>query len=101
LGDFAMTVVYCAGCGEALTHPLRRAVRDGSERTRRSSFFIDPDALVTIEGVDGVEREVDPAGSVVVPPDDCISPALARVDGQSYGCCGLDGLDGPNQACRN
>jgi hypothetical protein len=96
-----MTAVYCAGCGEALTRPLRRAVTAASVMTRRSSFFIDPDALVTIEGVERVERELDPAGAIVVHPDDRISHSLATVDGQSYGCCGLDGLDGPNQACSN
>lgn len=39
-----------------------------------------------------------PAGSVVVHPDDRLPDALKEV-GQTAGCCGLDGQDGPNQAC--
>ena len=43
--------------------------------------------------------ETDPAGCIVVHPADRINGALAEIDGRSAGCCGLDGCDGPNQAC--
>lgn len=39
-----------------------------------------------------------PEGCVVVHPDDRLPDALRPV-GSAAGCCGLDGQDGPNQAC--
>jgi hypothetical protein len=46
-----------------------------------------------------VTEETDPAGSVVVHPYDRLEGALVDVEGRAAGCCGLDGLDGPNQRC--
>ena len=43
--------------------------------------------------------ETDPPGCVVVHPADRLNEALVEIDGRSAGCCGLDGCDGPNQAC--
>jgi hypothetical protein len=43
--------------------------------------------------------ETDPAGCIVVHPDDRMNGALAEIYGRSAGCCGLDGCDGRNQAC--
>lgn len=36
---------------------------------------------------------------IVIHPDDRLPDAVANIPGHSAGCCGLDGLDGPNQAC--
>lgn len=43
--------------------------------------------------------ETDPPGCVVVHPADRVNGALVEIAGRSAGCCGLDGCDGPNQAC--
>jgi hypothetical protein len=42
--------------------------------------------------------ETDPPDAIVVHPDDRGEGALVDVP-DSNGCCGLDGLDGPNQTC--
>lgn len=49
-------------------------------------------------GTTGATIVQAPAGSVVVHPDDRLPDALHEA-GQAAGCCGLDGQDGPNQAC--
>jgi hypothetical protein len=96
-----VTKVYCLGCGNPLTVELRRAVTqpDVSGRRgelRRSRFYVDPYPLTAMGKV---ERELDPSDSIVVHPDDRLTGSLTDVPEHSYGCCGLDGLDGPNQAC--
>lgn len=91
-----MTAVYCAGCGATLTRPLRRAAAGVAGTVELSQFFVDANPKVVIGAT---EREVDPAGAIVVHPDDRIAESLGTVEGHSFGCCGLDGTDGPNQAC--
>jgi hypothetical protein len=46
-----------------------------------------------------VDEETDPPACIVVHPDDRQPDSLQNVPGRSSGCCGLDGCDGPNQAC--
>jgi hypothetical protein len=36
---------------------------------------------------------------IVIHPDDRLPDAVVSIPGHSAGCCGLDGLDGPNQVC--
>lgn len=49
-------------------------------------------------GAKGATVVQAPEGSVVVHPDDLLPDALHE-HGPAAGCCGLDGQDGPNQAC--
>jgi hypothetical protein len=49
-------------------------------------------------GLPAREIEQAPANAVVVRPDALLAGSVA-VTGVAAGCCGLDGQDGPNQAC--
>lgn len=117
-----MARVCCSGCGTPLTVSLRRASvlnpapvvpnDDGDESTNhalveRGTFALDSHPRTVQQrsrgmGPDSFEIiETDPAGTVLVHPDDRLPEALDEVPERSHGCCGLDGCDGPNQACAN
>jgi hypothetical protein len=91
-----MTTIHCAGCGQALTRSLELSEHIRSDDMALSTYYIDPEPWLEIGEV---ERILDPAGAIVVHPEHRLLTALVNIDGHSYGCCGLDGLDGPNQAC--
>jgi hypothetical protein len=42
--------------------------------------------------------EAAPANAIVVRPDGLRTGAVV-VSSNAFGCCGLDGMDGPNQSC--
>jgi hypothetical protein len=44
------------------------------------------------------ELEASPAGAIAFHPDD-VFPDVLESCGFDSGCCGSDGLDGPNRAC--
>jgi hypothetical protein len=111
-----MAVIQCARCGTALTVELRRVAalqpipkrydddRDVTyEPVERGGFVVDDEARTIQQWTrdsGSVETiETDPAGAVVTHPDDRLPGALSNVADRSAGCCGLDGCDGPNQAC--
>jgi hypothetical protein len=106
-----MTAVHCAACEARLTADLRpgplRAPVDSDATISEGTFSIDPEprtVQVWERGMpDGTyeELETDPPGSFVVHPDDRLAMTLTDVPDRSNGCCGLDGCDGPNQACAN
>lgn len=101
--------VKCAGCGAALTVPLAGGEagllqKDAQNRqpvVPQGFAVVDPALSTYIRIVRGGPREeVErcPAKNLVVNPLDLIPDAVV-VTGRAVGCCGLDGMEGPNQAC--
>lgn len=104
-----MVVVCCSSCGAGLTgelssEPLAR-LRDHDQPVPVGAWAVDPSARTVSRWERGMPRgeyrviQTDPPGCVVVHPADRLNGALVDVAGRSAGCCGLDGCDGPNQAC--
>jgi len=103
-----MPVIKCANCGRTLTGQLHGKPLDylepGDVKVRAGAWAIDPHARTVRVGgqraKDGwTSKETDPPKCIVVNPDDLLSYAIFAIPGHSGGCCGLDGCDGPNQAC--
>lgn len=104
-----MLVVHCGSCGAHLTMPLDPADADQIDLSACGSSTLPQGKIVrsaparTVEqwaraGTTGATIVQAPEGSLVVHPDDVLVEALQEV-GRANGCCGLDGQDGPNQAC--
>lgn len=52
------------------------------------------------DSADWIEVDVvEAVPRIVIHPDDRLPDAVVSIPGYSAGCCGLDGYDGPNQAC--
>jgi hypothetical protein len=101
--------VVCSGCAARLTVPLaiggdELIVRDAQDRAPvvppgHAAFDSRPRTVWRVaDGQPGESVELCPAGSLVVNPEDVVESAVV-VTGRANGCCGLDGLDGANQAC--
>jgi hypothetical protein len=98
----------CSACGVRLTDELARvepsAIKyhgDGQPTLPLLSFAVDPEPVLSIvhlrdESEQIIERA--PRNAIVVRPDSLCDGAV-EVSGNAAGCCGLDGLDGPNQSC--
>lgn len=104
-------ILVCAAC----QRPLTRLCREGEafERSDRG----DPEGPMTQAGVivrmdeeeayDQFDRSgaiigrhvASPAGAWSINPEDVVEEALVSC-GKDVGCCGSDGCDGPNRACR-
>ncbi|MDB4873422.1 MAG: hypothetical protein JWL97_4426 [Gemmatimonadales bacterium] len=103
----------CAGCGRALTGALVQGEADllsgdagdafdPQPTVPVGRFVIDPEPvafLVSHAGAPQGVKELDPAGSLVVNPDDLADGAVTST-GWDFGCCGSAGVDGPNRGCR-
>jgi hypothetical protein len=114
LGPMALTskravAVVCSQCGSPLTVALLAAAPDrlfryASDRqpvVEPGVAIVDPEPrTVWKSSPDKIRETVElcPAGSLVVNPDDLL-PGGVVVTGNAVGCCGLDRMDGPNQAC--
>jgi len=101
--------LICAKCQRQLTRSCRIG---GSHEFRSDAQDRDPvvpsgvivrwetaaNSLVT--SPDGSEslRHVSPIGAYSANPEDVIENAL-HSSGADNGCCGSDGLDGPNRSC--
>ena len=106
-----MPVIVCAHCGRTLTEPLHGAPLDslepGDVKVRACTWVIDPEARTVRVGSfrgkkqEWTTQETDPPRCIVVNPADRLSHAMTDIPEHSAGCCGLDGCDGPNQACSN
>lgn len=93
----------CAGCGQALTGVLRavdlpvptgeRSWDAPTPLLAAGTFAVDTDADTT----DGAGRTTP--GPVVLHPDDLRGVVPHPDRGRSSGCCGHDGLDGPDRVC--
>ena len=103
--------VVCVRCGSALTvHCLwgDADTYDTEDIDRQPA--VPAGLLVKLEAEDAVPipdragREIgrhvySPAGAIAANPADIADDAL-RSTGVDNGCCGSDGCDGPNRACR-
>ena len=101
--------IICRSCGRHLTGPCHWGSETDYDRTCVDLTPAVPKGLLirlsvedAVEAVhaDGtVERKVhSEAGAVAANPEDVIVGGLDRA-GIDNGCCGSDGLDGPNRAC--
>ena len=105
-----MTVeILCAACGRQLTDQCLWGHDADYDRTCADRMPAVPKGLLIRLNVedavdafhaDGtVERKIySEAGAVAANPEDIIVGSLDRA-GVDNGCCGSDGLDGPNRAC--
>ncbi|MGD3109290.1 hypothetical protein [Streptomyces sp. YGL11-2] len=91
-----MTVFACARCQQRLSSDLREvAMPPLVTEESPGSKFLPP--LMPI-GSYAVSTET---GVLVLHPDDVMRMTRYPDRGRLNGCCGLDGLDGPNLACGN
>lgn len=107
-GHSACVRVVCSNCGSDLTIGLRALSADVLDRAMvdapslpDGAIVIDPGAVTVHQSGPGsspLEIEQAPPNAVVVRPD-AIIEGTVTVIGIAAGCCGLDGQDGPNQAC--
>jgi len=99
--------VTCSKCGSSLSSSLdelgvdalARDAKDRAPTVPAGSVVRDPQPVtftVTSPGGAVRSREDAPAYALVVHPDDA---RRLRSVGSDNGCCGSDGLDGPNRAC--
>lgn len=102
-----MDVIACRACGAVLTLPARQLnalpepqYADADQVSMRptlepATWAVDP--VPRLVASDGTSAST--AGCLVVHPGDTIGlePHPDRV--RSSGCCGHDGLDGPNRRC--
>jgi hypothetical protein len=99
--------VTCCGCGSFLStgleelglDALQRQTQDREATVPAGSVVRDPEPIafsVTSAGAATRSRENAPAHALVVHPDDV---RKLRSAGADHGCCGSDGLEGPNRAC--
>lgn len=104
-------LVLCAACGRRLSRPVVRLAEVPEPRRREGernghdydptlaegAYAVDPFPLATTTESD----KVTSVGCLVLNPSDVHAlrdhPDLRRLSG----CCGRDGLDGPNQVCRH
>lgn len=105
-----MTVeITCASCGRLLTGPCRWGDEADYDRNcvdRKPA--VPPGLLVRLNtegaidgrrGDGGMERhDCSEAGAIASNPEDIVVDSLHST-GPDNGCCGSDGLDGPNRAC--
>jgi hypothetical protein len=100
-------IVTCERCGTALTGPLLVTepaqladdTQDGAPTLAPGLVVRDPQPVLTwTHHANGptTSTQHSPADCAVVHPD---STQNLRTAGTDNGCCGSDGLDGPNRAC--
>lgn len=108
LHPLPVPVVRCGSCNARLTSNVGGQadyVEEGSVPVPQGRWAVDPSPRTVEVWHRGmpkgrtVREETDPAGAVVVHPDDRLDGALVDIEESSAGCCGLDGCDGPNQRC--
>ncbi|MFI6481169.1 hypothetical protein ACIBH1_24780 [Nonomuraea sp. NPDC050663] len=107
------SVFSCKNCGALVTAPIREvpfpdrkpntASGEAQPRVTAGSFARDPKPFgppYVPEGP-GARTHVPagPAFTVLVHPDDVRSLRLHADPGRLNGCCGYDGVDGPNLVC--
>ncbi|MFJ1704714.1 hypothetical protein [Kitasatospora sp. NPDC088346] len=88
-----MTSFSCANCRQPLTGELTQA-RLAPNAERRPGRRAAP-----LRAVRGSYLTSADGGSVILHPEDVRGTAPHPDDGRRNGCCGLDGLDGPNLVC--
>jgi hypothetical protein len=103
-------MIVCRRCRTPLSRVLKPSDAALLERARAGLslppgvLVIDPEPLVhTVDQWDGrrwLHKRVELCcpGSLVARPDDLVTVSLHEI-GATFGCCGLNGSDGENQAC--
>ena len=100
--------IRCRDCGTSLTpalaqldampSPVQLDDGVGYEPTVPSGFMaVDPHPVSTYQK--GGAAKAGTVGCVVVNPDDARRLLRHLEPGRNNGCCGHDGLDGPNRVC--
>ena len=103
-----VVVVACRACGEALSRvveelaemPAAERLDDGigyAPTVPLGNLAIDPGPV----GVRQDGRPTSTLGCVVINPEDALALVTHPDPRRNSGCCGHDGLDGPNQLCPN
>jgi hypothetical protein len=86
--------IVCKECGARLSEELRLA--DGSERnTEDGKAYVARGA--TIQNDDSFFHQN--VGGYVANVEDVLHTRLTEAANRLNGCCGLDGMDGPNLLC--
>jgi hypothetical protein len=105
-----MAILVCNACDRVLTRVCRvgewyehEAVAVDRAPAVPVGVFVELGDEVTtrVTGPDGALVEiklVSPAGAIAANPDDVIEEAVNPC-GRRNGCCGPDGMDGPNLSC--
>lgn len=106
-----MTHLTCAACGQRLTrdcrigeaweHDITVADRDPTTPVGVMVRLDREDAAPVTGPPDGQVIKIhvfSPAGAISINPQDLIEDATTAC-GLRNGCCGPDGMDGPNLAC--
>lgn len=101
----------CARCGRTLTQTCRWGSDADRMPTGECSGIAEipqgimirsgkADVLRWVDDDDRVVRELEasPAGALAINPADLL-PEVLESCGFDSGCCGSDGMDGPNRAC--
>lgn len=104
-----MPHLLCKRCSRALTRECRWGGPDDYNRlaevevaavTVGTMVVLEDEDRGVVTGPGGVvgTKLYSPAGAIAINPDDLV-PGTLRSAGLDNGCCGSDGLDGPNRAC--
>jgi hypothetical protein len=101
--------LLCKRCRRPLTRDCRWGGQEDYNRLAEvEAAAVAPGAMVRLEDEDRVvvtgpggavgTKLYSAAGSIATNPGD-LAPEALRSAGIDNGCCGSDGLDGPNRAC--
>jgi hypothetical protein len=105
--DVESVIVVCGLCGNVLTNAVRQLdqmpapTRAGHEDERYlptipvGAWAADPEPIGRRDG-----RPTSTLGCLVINPADAIGVLSSGDPRRNSGCCGHDGLDGPNLLCR-
>jgi hypothetical protein len=104
-----MPRLTCNACGRPLTRECRwGALAEHDETAADRGPAVPAGAVIRLpeESSSPVTQNgqviglhvFSPAGAIAIHPDDVLPDAL-RSHGPDNGCCGSDGMDGPNRAC--
>ena len=105
-----MAHLECVACGKTLTRECSWGSAEDYDATSMDRAPAVPVGLmVRLEGADEVPvyqgeavirvHVYSPAEAIALNPEDLLPDSLVQA-GDDNGCCGSDGLDGPNRACR-
>ncbi|WP_336026544.1 hypothetical protein [Geodermatophilus sp. FMUSA9-8] len=98
-------VLVCSACGTALTRPVQRLLQLPARQPLAGPAYaatvapgqwaVDPEPAFRT----GRGEPVGSGGCFVVHPDELLALPPHADPRRSSGCCGRDGLDGPNVVC--
>ncbi|MES2775341.1 MAG: hypothetical protein V4722_14295 [Bacteroidota bacterium] len=89
-------IIYCKKCGLPLTKNLEHYTGTSFGEADRQPF-IQPGFYTISDGDYFTQSE----GKTIINAEDLINVMNHTDKSRLIGCCGLDGLDGPNKICKN